>query len=64
METWKVQANIQNKLLDIATQKETQMYGNFLEEKHTAKANAYCMRSDHNNKKKKILCKQKNDVFL
>jgi hypothetical protein len=33
----------------------------FPPEKNTAKANEYCMRSKHNNRKKEILCKQKKE---
>jgi hypothetical protein len=55
METWTVQAKKEN----IAAQTARHMQENFLKEKQTANANAYCMRSKHNNRKKEILCKQK-----
>jgi hypothetical protein len=35
------------------------MHENFLQKKNTANANEYCMRSNHNNRKKEVLCKQK-----
>jgi hypothetical protein len=52
-------------LLDIAAQKATQMQENFLKEKQTAKANAYCMRSNHNNRRKKYYVnRKKRHIFV
>jgi hypothetical protein len=41
------------------------MQENFFKEKQTAKANAYCMRSDHNNRRKKYYVNRKKErIFV
>jgi hypothetical protein len=47
-----------------AAQTATQMQENFLKEKKTAKANAYCMRSKHNNRRKKYYVNRKKGTYF